>query len=726
MASRFQQQSVRRKVIYAVLILLLFFATMVVRRADFVLAMPGSNSQFHVMGLEPKANELALREENRGEVELTGRAVNLLLTGSRGVVVCGLYVNAMEKQKRQQWNELELVVRSVIKLQPHFIEPLLHQGWNLAYNVSVECHDLRDMYFYISRGIELLAEGERRNLHQPNVRGSIALTYQHKICESDKTSTMRSLFQLSCIDPVERNAARFQLRTPDGEVLGPNQAKDYCRLHPDDRDAQRRLTEIERTFEDFCRKHPQLVRRLREGLRGKIPGQWWMQFRCKTPDELVQYLADNSRVPSLYEEPKESAGLEGEQASRPKEPEKRFPLLPPPPTEGVRPVPPQHLFDPSELTYQSELGDEIDAFIVARAWYGYAQEPLPEPDPEQPGASKPIEDRNRQRLPRYTTGIFRTKPASAQSHAADRLEEEGWFDGSGWKITDWFEGDPVVVGRDRNWAAEAWGKANEMWATYGSRCGLLLEPEKLASIEEQAKRFLDARSLKPGEPVPTVRMEDLSADQREGLLANNFMHAYQYCRTQTNFAHHYFASATEMRPRTVTARKHLFEAETFRLAGRNTQAEDTYRKAFAELIDVFKAQPDFRNDQGVQDESYELNLRYVRLVQQRVGVPLRRARVVASHWGQAAGGLLAGVPDCLLVQDYELAPTAPRVPVAGPLDGEINGKPIIPDEVKRMVFARRPADQSLVPALKTPEVPAMGPKEIEMRMRRGGATLPAP
>src|SRR5258708_2607712 len=109
MASRFQQQSVRRKVIYAALILLLFFATMAVRRADFALYVPGFDTQLHVKGLEAKANELSLREENRGEVELTGRAVNLLLTGSRGVVVCGLYMNAMEKKKRQQWNELELI-----------------------------------------------------------------------------------------------------------------------------------------------------------------------------------------------------------------------------------------------------------------------------------------------------------------------------------------------------------------------------------------------------------------------------------------------------------------------------------------------------------------------------------------------------------------------------------------------------------------------------------------
>src|SRR5262245_20486218 len=130
MASPFQQQSLRRKLVYIGLIVVLFTVSFVFR-ANFV---------------EAKADELALREQNRGDVELTGSAVRLMLTGSRGLVVCVLWNTAMEKQKRNQWNELELIVRSITKLQPHFIQPWLHQSWNLAYNVSVDCHDLRDMY----------------------------------------------------------------------------------------------------------------------------------------------------------------------------------------------------------------------------------------------------------------------------------------------------------------------------------------------------------------------------------------------------------------------------------------------------------------------------------------------------------------------------------------------------------------------------------------------------
>src|SRR5262245_634814 len=122
MAATFPQQSRMRKLTYIGLIVGLFFVTLGLRK--YV--------------VEPRASALELREENLGEVELTGSALRLSLTGSRGVAVCYLWVVADNMKKRHKWNELELVVNSIIKLQPHFIEPWLFQSWNLAYNVSVE------------------------------------------------------------------------------------------------------------------------------------------------------------------------------------------------------------------------------------------------------------------------------------------------------------------------------------------------------------------------------------------------------------------------------------------------------------------------------------------------------------------------------------------------------------------------------------------------------------
>src|SRR5262249_6379166 len=220
MANTFQQEAQRRKLIYIAAILVLFTASWAFRRYS----------------IDKQADELAIREQSRGEVELTGSVVRLGLTGSRGLATCFLWNSAIEKQKKNQWNELEVLVRALTKLQPHFVTPWLFQSWNLAYNVSVEADRPRDKYFYITRGIELLAEGERQNQFNPDLRWNIGFYTEHKIGKSDETNVLRSLFQLSMIPPNERDPARFYTETKAGPQF--NWAE----------------------FEKFCQEHPQLVR----------------------------------------------------------------------------------------------------------------------------------------------------------------------------------------------------------------------------------------------------------------------------------------------------------------------------------------------------------------------------------------------------------------------------------------------------------------------------------
>src|SRR5438876_376713 len=97
MATPFQQQALQRKIIYTGLIAMLFTAAWAWRS----------------YAVEPQARDLALREESLGEVELSGSAIRLGLIGSRGLVTCGLWITAMEKQKKNQWNELEILVRTL-------------------------------------------------------------------------------------------------------------------------------------------------------------------------------------------------------------------------------------------------------------------------------------------------------------------------------------------------------------------------------------------------------------------------------------------------------------------------------------------------------------------------------------------------------------------------------------------------------------------------------------
>src|SRR5262245_4531094 len=195
MAASLQQTIRYRKLIYTTLILGLFLASLLQR-------------QFVIL---PQAHALQLREIDRGEVELTGSALRLVLTGSRGLAVTFLWADVLEKQKRHRWNEVEMLCNSITELQPHFITPWLFQSWNLAFNVAVENDRPRDKYYYISRGLERLAAGERRNAvpGNPDLRHHMGVYLQIKLGISDEKMTMRSLLDLSAMDPVERDPAQF-------------------------------------------------------------------------------------------------------------------------------------------------------------------------------------------------------------------------------------------------------------------------------------------------------------------------------------------------------------------------------------------------------------------------------------------------------------------------------------------------------------------------------------
>src|SRR5262249_18049651 len=132
-----------------------------------------------------------------------------------------------------------------------------------------------DKYYYVSRGLEFLAEGERRN--DPNLRAGkpskfpgnpemrhyMGFYYQLKIGNSDERRTMRSLLDMSLIDPIERDAKKNYLEEKDEQKRNPWLRK-------------------------FCEDHPRLIRRLRE------------QLNYEKPIEIVRFLDDNKDVPSRF------------------------------------------------------------------------------------------------------------------------------------------------------------------------------------------------------------------------------------------------------------------------------------------------------------------------------------------------------------------------------------------------------------------------------------------
>jgi hypothetical protein len=584
MASPFQQQALQRKLIYIGLIVALFTVA----------------GAFRAYVVEAKAEQLALREQNLGEVEVGGSALRLSLTGSRGFVVCALWTWAIDAQKKNRWNELELYVDSLTRLQPHFISPWLFQSWNLAYNVSVESDQVKDKYFYVSRGVQLLEKGERQNRNHPDMRFNIGMYQQHKICQSDETNVFRSLWQMSVMDPRERDPARFYTKDDQG--------RDVFNLQE---------------FGRFCDRHPQLVRRLRDKLR------------CDRPEKVVQFLADNQRIPTLYEDDKASlqALREGEEPRRKEKVLDRFPVLPPPHV----PEPPQrrYLDNDNELTYdspRSELGDAFDGYAAARAWYAYAQEPIPPTRPDVPGRPEEITDRVRQRLPQMTTSIFRNWPPRAQSAVAERLEQEGWFDESGWLIADWFPRNRLTrvnertgkdeevearVGGEQPWALDAWAKALEMWKRRGEDDRLLLPKGEEEHKRDLALRYLKGQNLTPAS-APLPPPPGLAADdpRMEDYAAAVFMHSYDYYRSMTNFPTQYERAHAESQPETVKARKAFFEAAALRAQGRRDQALRRYEapEALEAWRTILQKYEGFGKFDFIQEEAYEFQLKYMRLL----------------------------------------------------------------------------------------------------------------
>ncbi len=233
-----------------------------------------------------------------------------------------------------------MIVRNLTKLQPYFIRPWLFQSWNLSYNVSVESDRINDKYFFITRGIDLLAEGERQNHYHPDLRYSIGFYTEHKIMKSDQTNVLRSLFQLSMIPPSERDPDRFRKRGADGR------------------------DEIDWTeFEKFVAKHPQLAQRLHSGQLRDTVREHKNQFTCRDAEDAILFLSDNWRVPGVYEPPEKRVGVAVEQKDVLLPPESRFPPIPPP-----RPNPYKPAGDAfSELTSDSTLDDTVDGYAMARS-----------------------------------------------------------------------------------------------------------------------------------------------------------------------------------------------------------------------------------------------------------------------------------------------------------------------------------------------------------------------
>jgi hypothetical protein len=686
MPSPLQTASARRKVVYLGLILGLFVVNTFFWRGAAVTA----TDKPPWWTVQAQANRLELTEAAQGQADLLGSTVRLVLTGSRGLAVTILWNAAIEKQMKHEWNELEFLVRSLTKLQPHFLTPWLFQSWNLSYNVSVESDRVKDKYFYISRGVDLLAQGERLNKDNPDMRYWIGFYYQNKFGVSDEANTLRSLFQLSCIKPEDR----------DPKLLAPKDPK-----------SGRRVVDLAR-FEAFCKDHPQLVKRLREP-----PKELNRPFRCATPDEVIEFLEQSQRLPGRFVDPTLDAGLLAGKAGDLKPADQQFPNLP-----TVHPNYDPNDFEALATDTEKVLDDKFDAYAAARSWFAYAQDPLPDPVPmvESLDRKERLKLLEGKKLPRQPAEVlFRQTPPRAQSYVGERLHKEGWYDDSGWTVDAgrsglgrWFpDGRDVVVGAGQDLATQAWQRAYNMWREYGIRNGLMYaDPARRTSEDSLAKRFRDKYQIGPNDMAAGFNPDKMDPEMRASLLAHRRLFFEWQNRQMTNFPHFMTKANAEKERETGQARKAIDRAEEFRRAAEPERAIEAFEDGFKRWLAVFRAHDDFRNDDLTQEEVYEAELHYLDLIRDHRGEQLRPVVTYFQSMAMAAtasaGGVASPAPAVAGLAFGRTADARPlAIPFRGPLDQpDDQGVPWIKPDVATTVRQRLNVEE----AAATPRQPPGG------------------
>src|SRR5262249_42722088 len=149
-----------------------------------------------------------------------------------------------------------------------------------------------------------------------------------------------------------------------------------------------------------------------------------------------------------------------------------------------------------------------------------------------------------------------------------------------------------------------------------------------------------AYHIKPPQLPPPLREADRDNEaMRASLRAYAVLQSYHYYRTQTNFAYFLFRSKLEMEPRVVAARKAFSEADELRKSGQRLLAKRKYESP--EAIAMWKEllldpkNEKFASDMETMEDSFEVEYKYLRLVQDLDGPRLKEMLVLQSLLGQS-------------------------------------------------------------------------------------------
>ena len=187
--------------------------------------------------LQRQKAERDLGEATVGQVDAGSFMLKLaMIGGARGVVANALWMQAQELQRLQEWDLLKTKVDFITKLQPHFLSIWTFQGWNLAYNVSVEWDDPADKYVWIKNGINFLRDGVENNPKSPDLVWDTAWTYYHKLGFADEAIILRQLFhddddEAFQTDPIDNRSYDDNFKVARGWFeLAVDKADEFQRL----------------------------------------------------------------------------------------------------------------------------------------------------------------------------------------------------------------------------------------------------------------------------------------------------------------------------------------------------------------------------------------------------------------------------------------------------------------------------------------------------------------
>lgn len=179
---------------------LIYFAVIVVLATPIIfLGAPSSGQDGQSGG---KLAQLRFQEElgesTLGKVDPSSSTMNLVLLGFRGIAASQLWAQANEQKDQKDWAGLRATTESIIMLQPHFQAVWEFNAWNLAFNVSAECDDVKDRFYWVKEGIKFLQGGAERNRKIAELRWHMADYHGKKIGRSDEWRQFRRFYR---IDP---------------------------------------------------------------------------------------------------------------------------------------------------------------------------------------------------------------------------------------------------------------------------------------------------------------------------------------------------------------------------------------------------------------------------------------------------------------------------------------------------------------------------------------------